>query len=255
MADNASTDGSLNLIAAKLPGATLLIFARNAGFAAAVNAAAGRARASFLLLINPDIDMRPQCVRAVLERAEQLNANAILGGLSYFGDMRLNPCNAGHFPSLIGCLLIILGIRSRYSENRMRKCTDQLVRVDFVAGCFLLVRADLFRNLGGLDERFFLYSEDADFCRRAAAVGVPAFFHRGACYVHHGGILPRGNRFKARLLARGLVVYARRHLPQWQRPFISIILATWLIRRIVVSVVCPRRAKRSSPARGQTCHR
>jgi GT2 family glycosyltransferase len=234
--DNASTDGSPGLVAERLPQAMVLVLPQNTGFAAAVNVAARCARAPFLLLLNPDVELGAGSILSVLETAEQSKHRSILGGVSSFADGRVNPCHAGPFPSLFGCFLLLLGLRPSAGVARPPAVTDELLPVDYVSGCFLLVSATAFQDHGGLDERFFLYAEDADFCRRAIQAGISAFTHRNARYVHDGGVIPRENMSKARMLARGLNLYAGRHLPRWQRPLVFALLALWLLRRALVSL-------------------
>src|SRR5207248_1713807 len=83
-------------------------------------------------------------------------------------------------------------------------------------GC-LLVRRECFDQLGGLDERFFLYYEDVDFCRRARAKGWSVWYEPGVRVTHHWPLHARRVPAPLRLMTRhALLTYARTHWPWWQ---------------------------------------
>jgi len=118
--------------------------------------------------------------------------------------------SSGPFPTLLRTLAGLFLPRSR------RKCTHrpEPVRqpVDWVTGGCLLVRRDCFRQLGGLDESFFLYYEDVDFCRRVAAAGWGVWFDPSVEVTHHWPLHARRVPAPLRLMTRhALLTYARKH--------------------------------------------
>jgi GT2 family glycosyltransferase len=89
--------------------------------------------------------------------------------------------------------------------------------VAWVTGGCLLVRRDCFKQLGGLDESFFLYYEDVDFCRRAAEAGWSVCYDPGLEATHHWPLHARRVPAPLRLMTRhALLTYARKHWPRWQ---------------------------------------
>jgi hypothetical protein len=110
--------------------------------------------------------------------------------------------------------------------------------VDWVTGGCLLVRRDCFRQLGGLDESFFLYYEDVDFCRRAAAAGWSVWFDPSLEVTHHWPLHARRVPAPLRLMTRhALVTYAKKHWPAWHsRVMNAVIWSEAAVRQVWAAV-------------------
>src|SRR5262249_12876302 len=106
--------------------------------------------------------------------------------------------------------------------------------VDWVTGCCMLLRRDCWQGLGGLGRDFFLYYEDVDLCRRAAAAGWQVLHDPGARVIHHHPLHSRAVPPHLRLITRhALLTYARKHWPWWQaRALGEVIRAEALARRV-----------------------
>jgi GT2 family glycosyltransferase len=161
--DNASSDGSAEIAAAA--GAHVVRNADNRGFAAAANQGAALGRAGLILFLNPDaIVTAPELARLVRALDDPTVAVA--------GPRLVHPDGAEQrawwpFPSPSLTWREALGLE-RFRARR--PAADGTV--DFVVGACLLVRRDVFERLGGFDERFWLYGEEADLCRRVAESGL-----------------------------------------------------------------------------------
>jgi GT2 family glycosyltransferase len=149
----------------------------NLGFAVGVNLAAAVTRSPFLLLLNPDTLTDTPVVRALEEWMTRHPDVAVAGARVYNADGSVQP-SARRFPDLT----TLFGGRSTWLTSRFPSNwfsrrnlvhTDSLspVDVDWVSGACFMTRRDVFERLGGFDEGFFLYWEDADYCRRAANAG------------------------------------------------------------------------------------
>jgi GT2 family glycosyltransferase len=128
--------------------------------------------------------------------------------------------SAGPYPTLLNTVAGLLRPRSR------RKCRHHpatgRVPVEGVTGGCLLVRRDCFVQLGGLDESYFLYYEDVDFCRRAADAGWSVWYDPGLEVTHHWPLHARRVPAPLRLMTRhALLTYARKHWPRWQSRALS----------------------------------
>jgi GT2 family glycosyltransferase len=88
---------------------------------------------------------------------------------------------------------------------------DSIRQVDFVSGCFLLIRRDLWQQLGGFDEDFFMYAEEADLCQRARALGARPVITPDATIVHYAGASETVASAKLVKLLAGKMTYARKH--------------------------------------------
>jgi GT2 family glycosyltransferase len=149
----------------------------NLGFAAAINRLAAASTAPFLLWLNPDTIVEGPVVEA-LEAWLLAHPDVGCVGPRVLDDDGRVQASARRFPSWS----TVLGGRSTWLTRRFpnnvlsrhnlpARTADSPVTVDWLAGSCVMTRRDLFDRLGGLDEGFFLYWEDADYCRRAAALG------------------------------------------------------------------------------------
>jgi len=194
--DNASTDGSASVVETFLQ-ATLIRNTTNAGFGRAVNQAVASSRAPLLLLLNPDCQLSPGAtatLRAVLDAEPEC---AIVGPRILDPDGAVQGSARGDPDMLTGlfgrtgalrALLPFLPVARRnvVTEDAVRSGAPSVV-VDWLSGACLLVRRDAFLAAGGFDERFFMYWEDADLCRRLRGQGYTIRYVPGASAVHKVG--------------------------------------------------------------------
>ncbi len=161
----------------------------NPGFAAGVNAAAKEARGQ-LLLLNPDCELTMPIAEPLLAILESDSSAGIVGGLVREADGSVQ-ASARRFPDATTGLAGRTSWLSRalpenpLTRRNLTTAPEQGVRqVDWVSGALMLIRRDTFDAVGGFDERFFLYWEDADFCKRAAALGWSTWYAPVAEVVH-----------------------------------------------------------------------
>jgi GT2 family glycosyltransferase len=191
--DNASGDGSAEMVAAEFPQVRLLANDSNRGFAAANNQAFALARGDFVLLLNPDAFVRPGAlvgVRAFMERTPECG---LCGGRLLDSKGCLMP-SARRFPGALSRLLTLSGLSSRYRNSAVFNrhdfggfAHDRVLEVDWVPGTFTLIRKPLLDQLEGFDERFFIYYEETDLCLRAKALGWKIYFIPDVEVEHIGG--------------------------------------------------------------------
>ncbi len=203
------------------PGVRLIVRANNGGFAVGVNTAWRGSRSPWLLLLNPDVEAGPELVGAVLQRIERLEARCdseVPPGVVGFGllnrDGTRQP-SVGVFPSLARVLREVL-----IPRNRRKYQADWRVRpgpVPWVTGACMLVRADLLKQLGGMDEAFFLYHEEVALCKAAWNLGWSVEFDPSVEVVHLHPLQSRTMSPKLRVITRhSKLLYFRKHLPRWQ---------------------------------------
>lgn len=176
--DNASTDGSV-ATARRLGGDNLRLIRspRNLGYAAAVNRAAAEMPGRDLLLLNPDVSAPDDDTLAALTGLLSARPRAAVAAPRLLGtDGEAQP-SARRFPSLAAMLGSVPSaqrlppLRRSYGTYLAPSWTETSIAVDWVIGAAMLIRRAVFEELDGWDERFFLYMEDADFCRRCARAG------------------------------------------------------------------------------------
>ena len=188
--DQQSTDASLNGLASEFPAVRVCASVENTGFAAGVNLAARQTQAPFLLLLNPDTRLEVGVVDALRHALEQSPEAGVVGPRVVNDDGSIQ-ASARRFPDMTTPFggrtsWLSSGFPGNWFSARNLKGLDAVdpMRVDWISGACLMTRRDLFDRLGGLDEAFFLYWEDADYCRRVLDAGLHTIYVPTAT-VHH----------------------------------------------------------------------
>jgi GT2 family glycosyltransferase len=216
--DNASTDGSADWVEQHAPEATLIRAGANIGFASANNLAMRKASGSLFALVNSDARVHPGCLEILADHLEQ-HADAGMAGPRVTGGDGLLQRSCRRFPGVWNTLCRALafdralggrGIFAGYEVPPERH--RQLHNAEVLSGCFLLVRRAAVEQVGGLDERFFFYGEDIDWCRRFRDAGWKLAYVPAATATHFGG----GSTSKAPLrysveILRATLLYWRKH--------------------------------------------
>lgn len=220
--DNAPGDGTAEIVRARFPEVTLITPDRNLGFAAGVNRAARAAQAGLLLLLNPDTVLLDGAVDEIVRFARARPAHGIYGGRTLKPDGTLEPSSCWGRPTLWSLATFACGLSAAFPRNRFFDPEslgawprDTVREVGIVTGCFLLIQRALWERLGGFDERYFMYGEDADLAVRAAALGFRPVIDPGACLIHEVGQSSATPAAKLLLLYRGKASFLRTH---WRGP-------------------------------------
>jgi GT2 family glycosyltransferase len=213
--DNASHDGTADAIEHRHPRVRLLRSPRNLGFAAGNNLAARCALGDTLLLLNPDALPEPGCLARGLALMDAGPGVGLAGARLLDDDGRTQP-SARRFPTLLREALALSGLAARFPRSRFFGQFDRTwadparpASVDWVPGAFTLIRRQLFLDLGGFDERFFLYYEEVDLCRRVREAGLRVQYWPELRVRHIGGV-------SARTVAGGTVAKAGSQLTLWR---------------------------------------
>ncbi len=192
--DNASDDGSAEMVRAKFPGVQLVENRENLGFSKANNIALKRSRGNLLLLINPDTIVQEDTLR-VMMRFFAAHPDAGLAGckiLNPDGTFQL-PCRRS-FPTPWVAFTKVFGLSFLFPRTRLfgkynltYLNPDETYPVDAVSGSFMMIRRDVLEKVGGLDESFFMYGEDIDWCFRVAQAGFKVYYVHETAIVHYKG--------------------------------------------------------------------
>jgi len=205
--DNASSDGSVAAIAEEFPAARLITNRANAGFGAANNQAMAVARGEFFLLLNSDAFPEAGAIWELLAFIREYPRAGVVGPRLLNADGSLQ-ISCYPFPTPFFAWLENLWLARGYRGWRH----DSVRSVDFVIGACMLVRREAYEEVGGFDEEFFMYSEEADWQRRMNGVGWEAVFMPEARVKHLGGA--SGAKEEARInghFFESLDYYERKH--------------------------------------------
>lgn len=219
--DNGSSDGSVkDGVASGLP-LRLLVNRENRGFAAACNQGARGCTSDLLLFLNPDAALLPDSLAGPVTFITGPDAADIgIVGVRLVGENGAVATSCARFPSAATFVAEALGLSRLFPRSvRGLFMTDfdhsSRAIVDHVSGAFYLIRRTLFEELGGFDERFFVYLEDLDLSFRARGAGWLTLFAPEWTVMHRGGgvsrAVPAARLFYA---LRSRLLYAFKHLPR-----------------------------------------
>ena len=190
--DNGSTDGSPEMVEAEFPTVALIRNSDNRGFAAANNQALRVAKGRHLLLLNSDTLVHPGVIDASVDYLDRNPMVGVMGCRVLNADGTVQ-ATCSQFPTLSNLVLLTTGLfkvsgfsaAKRYRMDDWQR--DDERDVDVVSGCYLMTRREATEAVGLLDEDFFFFGEETDWCRRFLAHGYAVRFAPVGTITHFGG--------------------------------------------------------------------
>jgi len=200
------------------------------GFGSAVNLGVRPARGRYLLVLNPDTILPPGSLPALVDRLEADRSIGVIGPKLVLASGRMDlsarrgsptPVRAFYhllrLPRLFPRLRFLGGYNLRYLDP------DVSCDVDSISGAFMLVRSELFRDLGGFDEDFWMYGEDLDLCQRAKAAGFRVVYEPAVLVLHAKGSSSRSRRPRTRYeFFRSMALFYRKHQAPSNTPLVNL---------------------------------
>jgi len=211
--------------------------AENLGFGRACNLAVSLSEAPRIVLLNPDAVVRPECIDALIDALDRNPGAGIVGGRTIRPDGTLEPSSCWGRPTLWSLFCFATGLSTALRGSTVfdpeslggwERDTER--RVDIVTGCLLATDRTTWDRLGGFDERFFMYGEDADLSLRARKMGFQPRITPHAVAVHAVGASSDRKAHKNRLLMTGKATLAR---TLWSGPGSRVALALLTIGVLV----------------------
>ena len=228
--DNGSIDGSPAAIAARFPDVEVMAFPENTGFARGNNAGikeAMRLGAEKIILLNNDVEVEPNVI-SELDRESRHEKIGLAGPLIYTASRRDEM-----WPSVGRICFWIANHRSAKTLDQVRRLKQ--TEITFLSGCCLLLKRSVIDRIGLLDERFFAYFEEADYCLRARRAGFSlAVADRARIY--HKVAASSGGTYSgayAYLFSRSNLLFAAKHLRVWHWP---VFILFFCYRRILKGI-------------------
>ncbi|MEP1471033.1 MAG: glycosyltransferase family 2 protein [Halieaceae bacterium] len=215
--DNASQDGSGEMVSTEFSQVRLIQNTDNLGFGTATNQGMRVARGRYLLLLNSDTIVHDD-VLADSVRYMDKNQNVGMMGCRVLNEDGSVQMTCSQFPSFMNLLLQTLGLNrlnrpkwlQRYQMLDWNRSDEREVEV--ISGCYLMTRRETVDQIGMLDEAFFLYGEETDWCRRCAEGGWKLIFAPVGCITHLGsGSISKLNYRRDLMLTEGTVRLHRKH--------------------------------------------
>jgi GT2 family glycosyltransferase len=223
--DNGSTDGTV--AAARARDVSVIELGRNAGFAVANNVAIREAQGQLLLFLNPDTIVPPGTLRRLVQALDDRPGIGMLGCKLTLPDGSPDHAAKRGFPSPLGAVAYFTGLnRLRPRSRRLGEYTtshldpDREHLVDAINGAMMLVRRRALDDVGPLDEDYWLYMEDLDWCWRFWAAGWPVLYWPGVEIIHvKGGSSGKRRSWNTNYhFHRGMWLFYRKHIARRRSP-------------------------------------
>ncbi len=253
--DNASGDGTVEMVGNEFPEVRLIASDTNLGFSAANNLALRDSDATYVLALNPDTRVTEGSLDRLLELMDSRPEIGICGCRLELEDGTLDHAARRSFPTVLGALGHFTGIGRRRRQGRLAQYRATEVEsgpVDAVNGAFMLMRRSVLDEIGLFDEGFWLYMEDLDLCYRCREAGYLVWYEPGITVVHvkHGTSgehrTPRVNY----AFHYGMYRFYRKHYAPERNPFVNAAVYLGIAAKLGISLVRSEVGRRTVSSHG-----
>ena len=257
--DNGSTDGSLAMIkdlAQKHPQVKLVDAKKNLGFGRGNNLGAKKATGDYLLFLNSDTLIFDNAIQDSLEILKKQTKTGVYSCRLLNADRSFQP-SGGHFPTLgrvfswqfflddlpfVGNWFVSIHphepgfnfLHRLYKPQKVSKLTETAEKYpDWVTGAFFLIKKDIFGQVGGFDEKIFMYTEEMELCFRLAKLGYKTYYTNTPAIIHLGKA--SGSSYLAFTEEiKNMLYFWQKHLPAWQLPLVKLFFWLGSLLRLLI---------------------
>jgi GT2 family glycosyltransferase len=234
--DNASVDGSQQMVKDRFPWCHLIENSENVGFSRANNQAIRISGGRYILLLNPDTLIQPDTLSRVCAFMEEHPEAGALGVRMVDGRGRFLPESKRGLPTPLTAFFKVFGLSALFPQSRLfgryhlRYLDEfQVHAVDVLSGAFMLIRRSALKKAGLLDEDFFMYGEDIDLSYRLQKAGYTNYYYPLTTIIHYKGeSTKKGSLNYVRVFYQAMIIFAEKHFSGSGG-----LLFRWLIRLAV----------------------
>lgn len=234
--DNASDDGSVDLIKEKFPDIILIENKTNLGFGKANNQGLKIAKGKFLLIINPDTLVAEDTFAKMIDFFNENPLAAMAGCKILNPDGTLQLACRRSFPRPWIAFTKVTGLSSLFPKSKIfaqynltYKDENQTYEVDAISGSFMMLRKEVYDTVGGFDEQFFMYGEDLDFCYRIQNAGFKIFYVHTTQIIHYKGeSTKRSSLDETKIFYQAMHIFVKKH-------FSTSLIVTLILRFAIAS--------------------
>lgn len=243
--DNDSMDDSVHAIKEQFPQVHLIENHANTGFAKANNQAMEIAHGHYVLLLNSDTIVQPATLQTMLAYMEEHPAVGVSGCKVILPDGSLDKACRRGFPTPSASFYYAFGLSKlfpdtpRFNQYHLSYLDpNDTYPVDCLVGAFMLLRQETIAQVGGLDETFFMYGEDIDWCYRIKQTGWEIHYHSATYIVHYKGASSRRKPMKIIYeFHRAMWVFHRKHFKQRYSWFTNMAVLSGIGLKFSLSVI------------------
>lgn len=253
--DNASTDGSVEMVERKFPQVKLISNQTNLGFSKANNQAIKLAKGRYTLLLNPDTVVQEDTFR---ECINFMDTHTDAGGLTVKmidGKGRYLPESKRGFPSPWASFCKIFGLTSLFPKSKFLAYyylghldKNATHAIEIMPGAFMFLRSEVLKKVGLLDEQFFMYGEDIDLSYRILQHGYKNYYYPKCQIIHYKGeSTKKGSLNYVIVFYKAMILFAQKHFSkQKQKHFVALIkfavfirAAASILKRVFIRIWLP----------------
>src|SRR3989338_443802 len=191
--DNASIKGDINVLKEPFPDVIIIKSRQNLGFAGANNLGCRQAKGEYVLFLNPDTKLVGLAINVLLDRMRMLPDAGIVGCRQVNPDLTVQTTSIQKFPTILNQIFNIEYLRLRWPAFTLWNIAPLFrdnplpVVVDVIPGACMLLRRELFEQVGMFSEEYFMYAEDVDLNYKVARSGLKNYYVSDAVIIHYGG--------------------------------------------------------------------
>lgn len=237
-----SSDGSLEMIrdfSRKHPEVRLVDAKENVGFGRGNNLGATKAHGEYLLFLNSDTLIFDNALKEALDKIKKHPEAGAYSCRLLNADHSFQP-SGGYFPTFANLFawqmfiddLPVIG-NLIHSFHPKQSQYDKNKKMDWITGAFMMIRKNLFDQIGGFDKTIFMYTEEMELCYRLAKVGYTTFYTNSPAIIHLGGA-SSGSYLALTAEIKNMIYFWKKHMPRWQMPFVKLFFWIGSLLRLLI---------------------
>jgi GT2 family glycosyltransferase len=207
--DNNSEDGSCQMVKDLFPEVTLIENKENFGFSKGNNIGVSQAKGDYLCILNPDTVVAEDTFTLLLNFAESKEKIGIVGCKLINGAGVFLPESKRNIPYINAAFKKIYGNSTTYYANHLNE--NEIGKADILVGAFMLMKRDLYREVKGFDEDYFMYGEDIDLSYKVLKSGYDNYYFGATTIIHYKGESTLKDKFYARRFYGAMQIFYKKH--------------------------------------------
>ncbi len=233
LVDNASKDGTVDAISdIRYSDIKIIKNKENLGFSKGNNVGVGNAAGKFVLFLNSDTEIKDKGLLKMVEFLDNNKHIAIVGGRMENEDGSVQP-SAGKFYSILNLFILLFG---GGRMGLLRSSPSRISKADWVSGACMMVKKDIFKKIGGFDEKLFMYMEDVEVCFRARKAGYLTYYYPFISLLHKER-RSSNKTFAIVHIYEGILYFFKKYKPKWQYDLAKSMLKTKALALVVLGKI------------------
>lgn len=234
--DNASDDGSVEMLREKFSDITLIANQDNKGFSKANNQGLEIANGKYLLLLNPDTIVQEDTFHTLIKFFEETPDAGMVGCKILNPDGTLQLACRRSFPGPWTSFCKVTGLSTIFPNSKIFARynltyldENKSYEVDAISGSFMMLKRECYEKIGGLDEQFFMYGEDLDLCYRTQKAGYKVYYVHSTQIIHYKGESTRRSSLdETKIFYSAMKLFVKKHLSSSLLVEFILLFAIWI---------------------------